>query len=93
MFGKHDTWLESASGNFGTSSVSEMGNASDRSRRELSIIDEGDITLNGKKNEQSEGYGDGDDDGDGDEASVKAVKDSLGGKIDGLLTKAANGSS
>ncbi|KIR96384.1 hypothetical protein L804_06219 [Cryptococcus deuterogattii 2001/935-1] len=93
VFGKHDTWLESASGNFGTSSVSEMGNASDRSRRELSIIDEGDITLNGKKNEQSEGYGDGDDDGDGDEASVKAVKDSLGGKIDGLPTKAANGSS
>lgn len=74
VFGQHDTWLESASGTFGTSSVSELGNGSDRSRRELSIIDEGDITLNGKKNNQNEGSDDGDDDGDGDEASVKAVK-------------------
>ncbi|KAL0242339.1 hypothetical protein I308_105968 [Cryptococcus tetragattii IND107] len=93
VFGQHDTWLESASGTFGTSSVSELGNGSDRSRRELSIIDEGDITLNGKKNNQNEGSDDGDDDGDGDEASVKAVKNSLGGKIDGRPIKAANGSS
>lgn len=92
VFGQHDTWLESASGTFGTSSVSELGNGSDRSRRELSIIDEGDATLNGKKNDQNEGNGD-DDDGDGDKASVKAAKDSLGGKIDGLPTKAANGNS
>lgn len=92
MFGQHDTWLESASGTFGTSSVSELGNGSDRSRRELSIIDEGDVTLNGKKNDQNEGNRD-DDDGDGDEASVKAAKDSLGGNIDGLPTKAANGNS
>lgn len=97
VFGQHDTWLESASGTFGTSSVSELGNGSDRSRRELSIIDEGDITLNGKKNDRNEGNGDsddgGDNDGDGDEASLKAIKDSLGGKIDGLPAKAANGSS
>lgn len=93
VFGQHDTWLESASGTFGTSSVSELGNGSDRSRRGLSIIDEGDITLNGKKNNQNEGSDDGDDDGDGDEASVKAVKNSLGGKIDGRPIKAANGSS
>ncbi|KIR58153.1 hypothetical protein I314_06118 [Cryptococcus bacillisporus CA1873] len=92
VFGQHDTWLESASGTFGTSSVSELGNGSDRSRRELSIIDEGDVTLNGKKNDQNEGNRD-DDDGDGDEASVKAAKDSLGGNIDGLPTKAANGNS
>lgn len=84
VFGQHDTWLEDASGSSGTSGVSDMGNGTARSRRELSIIDEGDITVNGKDNDQGESNGDGDGGGG---AGVKAVKNSLGGKLNGLPTK------
>ncbi|OWZ65273.1 hypothetical protein AYX15_03221 [Cryptococcus neoformans] len=89
VFGQHDKWLEGISGPSGTSGVSEMENGTARSTRELCIIDEGDITLNGKENDQGGSNSDSDGDG-GDGAGVKAVKTSLGGKINGLPTEITN---
>lgn len=66
-----------------------MKNGTARSTRELCIIDEGDITLNGKENDQGGSNSDSDGDG-GDGAGVKAVKTSLGGKINGLPTEITN---